>query len=226
MKRLVLILVCALCLPISLFGGKDPADYPLKVHILQQTWSSHNVRYSEYRATGRGNIWEGDSVHGFDFSYSCFFGLTRTARNQPYQAKWKKSQLRLEILASQIGKNEKYHECELKTTVRDGVYIATGVGLNEMSQEDYKLWKAKQAGSTPNSTSSAISRLSVASSPDGAEIEIDGEFMGNTPSALDLSPGKHSVTVHKAGYKTYEKKIKLATGEIKLNAELEQEETK
>jgi hypothetical protein len=223
MKRLAFSAVIAICLPAFLFAGKDPADYPLKVHILQQSWSSHNVRFSEYRATGRGNIWEGDSVHGFDFTYDCSFGLTRTARNQPYLAKWKKASLRLAVLAGQIGKNEKYHECELKTTIRDGVYIATGNGLNEMSQGDYKAWKARQ---TAASASSVVSRLAVASSPDSAEIEIDGEFVGNTPSVLDLAPGEHSVMVHKTGYKAYEKKIMLTAGEIKIHAELEQESAK
>ena len=219
MKRFAFPAVIAIFLPAFLFARKEPADYPLKVHILQQNWSSHNLRYSEYRAAGRGNIWEGDSVRGFDFTYDCSFGLTRTARNQPYLAKWKKTSVRLEVLAEQIGKSEKFHECELKTTIREGVYIATGTGLNEMSQEEYKAWKAKQ----PAASSAAVSRLSVASNPDSAEIEIDGEFVGNTPSVLDLAPGEHSVTVRKAGYKAYEKKIRLTTGEIKLNADLEQE---
>jgi hypothetical protein len=221
MRHLRLIIVCALCFPISLFARKDPADYPLKVHILQQTWSSHNLRYNEYRASGRGNLWEGDSVHGFDFSYDCSFGLTRTARNQPYLAKWKKPQLRVAILAEQIGKNDKYHECELKTTIREGVYIATGNGLNEMSQADYKTWKGNRV-----IAASAASRLYVVSDPASAEIEIDGEFMGSTPSMLDLAPGEHTVRVSKDGYKAYEKKIKLTAGEIKLNAELEQDDVK
>jgi PEGA domain-containing protein len=66
----------------------------------------------------------------------------------------------------------------------------------------------------------------VASTPESAEIEIDGEFMGNTPSVLDLDPGEHTVTVRKPGYAPWERKMKLAGGDVKLNAELEQEATK
>ncbi|MGC2696711.1 MAG: hypothetical protein WA738_13075 [Candidatus Angelobacter sp.] len=144
MNRFFLLLVGLLSLPVIVFAGRNLADYPLKVHILQQNWFSHNLRYNEYKATGRGNIWEGDSVHAFDFTYDCSFGLTRTARNQPYLAKWKKPQFRLELLASQIGKNDKYKECELKTSIRQGVYVLGGGGISEMTQADYKTWKAKR----------------------------------------------------------------------------------
>jgi|SRR6185437_2313086 len=224
-----LVTVVMFCAVLSLFAGKNPADYPLKVHILQQAWGSHNLRYNEYKATGRGNVWEGDAVHGFDFTYDCSFGIRRTARNEPYLAKWRKPQLRLALLASQIGRNGKYQECELQTTVRDGVYILNNGGITEMSQSDYKTWKTKQdAAKSSNQAGtkdpSAISKLSVASTPDNAEIEIDGEFMGNTPSVLELAPGEHTISVQKPGYKTWEKKMKLAAGAINLKADLEQNE--
>lgn len=69
-------------------------------------------------------------------------------------------------------------------------------------------------------------KLSIVSSPEAADIEIDGSFMGNTPSAIELAPGEHNVVVSKAGYKSWQRKIKLATGDIRLNAQLEQDITK
>jgi len=229
MKQSSWFAIVLLWLASSVFAGKDPANYPLKVHILQQMWASHIPRYSEYRATGRGNIWDGDSVHGFDFTYDCGFGLQRTARNDPYLAKWKKPQHSLAILAREIGKTDKYRECEMKTTVHDGVYFLTNGGFTEMSQAEYSEWKAKRDAAKADQAKAnpaAISRVSVTSAPDGGEIEIDGEFMGNTPSMLEVAPGEHSITVRKQGYKPWEKKMKLAPGEIKLNAELEQEADK
>ena len=138
-----------LCVPLLAFAGKDPADYPLKVHILQQNWASHNVRRSEYKATGRGNIWEGDSVRAFDFTYDCSVGLRRTARNQPYMAKWKKPQAKLAILSEKIGKEDKYDECDVQTTVHDGVYMLGGGGITEITQEQYKTRKAEHAQAPP-----------------------------------------------------------------------------
>lgn len=55
----------------------------------------------------------------------------------------------------------------------------------------------------------------------GADIEVDGSFMGNTPSVIELTPGDHVVTVKKSGYKPWERKLKVTGGEIHLSAELE-----
>jgi hypothetical protein len=61
----------------------------------------------------------------------------------------------------------------------------------------------------------------VASTPDGADIEIDGSFVGNTPSVVELSAGEHVVVLKKSGYKPWQRKLKITGGEIKLTAELE-----
>jgi hypothetical protein len=61
----------------------------------------------------------------------------------------------------------------------------------------------------------------VVSTPDGADIEIDGSFVGNTPSSVELAVGEHMVVVKKSGYKPWERKLKISGGDIKLNAELE-----
>jgi hypothetical protein len=217
------LLAILLCSSLFAFASKNPADYPLKVHILQQTWASHNNYRDEFKGTGRGNVWEGDLIHAFDYTYQCSFGLRRTARNQPYLAKWKQPHLRLALLASEIGKEGKYQECTLKTTLHDGVYILGGGGITEMSQEEYKDWKAKRQENSIASGSPARSKLSIDSTPGSAEIEVDGDYMGNTPSTLELNPGEHHIAVKKTGYTIWEKTIKLAPGEVTVNADLQQE---
>jgi hypothetical protein len=64
-------------------------------------------------------------------------------------------------------------------------------------------------------------KLSIVSTPDAADIEVDGSFVGNTPSAIDLPVGEHTVIVSKKGFEPWKRTIKLAAGDIKLNAELE-----
>lgn len=91
----------------------------------------------------------------------------------------------------------------------------------EEAKEEVKPSPA-QTLETPKSQSSP--KLSISSLPDGADIEVDGSFMGNTPSAVELTPGEHMVAVKKSGYKPWERKIKLTGGDIKLNAELEKAE--
>ncbi|MFZ3212213.1 MAG: PEGA domain-containing protein [Terriglobales bacterium] len=84
-----------------------------------------------------------------------------------------------------------------------------------------------EAGSPPASEvqkSASVPKLSVTSVPDGADIEVDGSFMGNTPSSIELVSGEHTVSLKKSGYKTWERKIKLTSGDIRLSAELEKDE--
>jgi len=222
MNRSYLLATVLLCLPLFAFAGKNPSDYPLKVHILQQNWSSHNNYRNEFKGTGRGNVWEGDAVHAFDYSYECSFRVGRTARNQPYPARWKKEQLRLAVIAPEIGKNDKYQECTLKTTLHQGVYVLGGGGISELTQENYKGWKAKRDATEAvlQSDVGAVSKLSISSTPAGAEIEVDGDFMGETPSKLELAPGEHQISIKKAGYKVWQTKLKLVPGDVNLNPQL------
>ncbi len=70
-------------------------------------------------------------------------------------------------------------------------------------------------------SSSTASRITVVSNPAAADIEIDGAFVGNTPSSVELAPGDHTVAVVKPGYKRWERKVKFTGGNININAELQ-----
>jgi hypothetical protein len=63
--------------------------------------------------------------------------------------------------------------------------------------------------------------LSVDSTPAGADIEVDGNFVGSTPSAVPVSLGNHEITVRKRGYSTWNRHMNVAGGTYHLNAELE-----
>jgi len=74
----------------------------------------------------------------------------------------------------------------------------------------------------PAPTLASTGKLSVASVPDGADVEVDGSFVGNTPSDLQVAEGEHTVTVKKSGFKDWERKLKVTGGSsVHLNAELE-----
>jgi hypothetical protein len=62
----------------------------------------------------------------------------------------------------------------------------------------------------PPSSSLAAADLALApssvefeSTPDGAEIVIDGNVVGRTPSTLRLTPGHHAIEIRMAGYRTW-----------------------
>jgi len=62
------------------------------------------------------------------------------------------------------------------------------------------------------------------SNPAGADIELDGAFAGNTPSSVGMSAGEHEIKIIKAGYNTWERKVRISSGSVKITAELEEQE--
>ena len=69
-------------------------------------------------------------------------------------------------------------------------------------------------------------RVECFSDPSGADILIDGEFYGNTPSILKVPVGKHALEIQLSGYKTYSIPLILEPGtRIRtIRASLEQKE--
>jgi len=68
--------------------------------------------------------------------------------------------------------------------------------------------------------------LTIESTPTGADIEIDGAFVGNTPSTLTVTPGSHKIAVKKRGFTDWSRTLSVTSGAVHLNPELEQEPPK
>lgn len=67
----------------------------------------------------------------------------------------------------------------------------------------------------------ASTALTISSTPDAADIEIDGNFVGNTPATVNVTDGDHTVVVRKKGFAEWQRKLKASGGNVRLNAELE-----
>jgi len=75
---------------------------------------------------------------------------------------------------------------------------------------------------TAMQANAASGKISITSSPDGADIEVDDSFVGNTPSEVQVAEGEHSVAVKKVGFKDWQRKLKVNGGSnIHLSADLE-----
>ncbi|HWR16729.1 MAG TPA: PEGA domain-containing protein [Terriglobales bacterium] len=57
----------------------------------------------------------------------------------------------------------------------------------------------------------------------GAEVEIDGTFVGTTPSKFEVTPGEHDIKITKSGYKTWQRKIKVMSGTVNVSPTLEKQ---
>lgn len=54
--------------------------------------------------------------------------------------------------------------------------------------------------------------MSVESEPNGADVEIDGVFLGNAGNTFQLTPGVHTVSISLPGYEIWEKQVKVTNG--------------
>jgi hypothetical protein len=63
--------------------------------------------------------------------------------------------------------------------------------------------------------------LSIDSTPPGAEIDVDENFVGSTPSTVPVALGSHEITVRKKGFTSWTRKMNVTGGNVYLNAELE-----
>ncbi len=62
----------------------------------------------------------------------------------------------------------------------------------------------------------------VKSTPDGADITVDGKYVGSTPSTLRLSSGDHAVSVEKVGFKAWQRTVGVSLGgNLTIDATLE-----
>jgi len=68
--------------------------------------------------------------------------------------------------------------------------------------------------------------LIIESTPPGADIEIDGAFVGNTPSTVLAAPGSHQIAVKKKGLTDWTKTLSVTGGTVHLNADLDQQPAK
>jgi hypothetical protein len=113
------------------------------------------------------------------------------------------------------------------------ISIPKGTEITAYTNGDLKLDLAKfqpaatqpinvNAGNRDQSAPSTSAKLQIDSTPAGADIDVDGNFVGNTPSEVQLTEGDHTVVVKKAGFKNWERKMKTSAGSnVHVGAELE-----
>jgi len=66
--------------------------------------------------------------------------------------------------------------------------------------------------------------LDILSTPPGADVFVDGRFIGQTPGSLEISEGEHTVDVRKKGYAIWQRRVVVSGGKREVKAYLEQRE--
>src|SRR4051812_34704499 len=107
------------------------------------------------------------------------------------------------------------------------VNINKGVVFDAFTDADHVLKSAAPlvAGSTKTSAPSAVSggsaSVAINSNVPGSDIEVDGAFVGSTPTTVSLPPGGHQIAVRN-GNALWQRNLQVTAGKtVSLNAQLE-----
>jgi len=76
------------------------------------------------------------------------------------------------------------------------------------------------AGVAPNAASGELASVTVNANEPGADIEVNGSFVGNAPTTLKLAPGQYAITVRK-GSQVWQRSLQVTPGAITLQATFE-----
>jgi len=108
------------------------------------------------------------------------------------------------------------------------ITIPSGTEVTAFVEGDMHLDMAKFGVSAAPAAvvASAQPTVAINSTPAGADIEIDGVFIGNTPSTVNVAAGSHDIAIKKKGFADWTKKLNVTGGSIHLSAELESTSTK
>ena len=93
------------------------------------------------------------------------------------------------------------------------VYTAGQVTLNADS-----LQQDPSAPGAPNAAGKTM--LAVSSNPSGADIQLDGLYVGSTPSSVPASVGTHTITISKSGFGAWQRSIQVSGGTVNVAADL------
>jgi hypothetical protein len=145
--RLCSVLLCCIFIASAplIAESKNPADYPLRVHIFphDQTAFYHNRYAEEFKGDGRANLFAKGDVHAVDFTFDCSEKLKASFGYETYPAKWKKPNQELTVLLPVFGKANTYFTCNLKTDVKDSAYFSHAGQLNSEPSAQFKAWMVK-----------------------------------------------------------------------------------
>jgi|HubBroStandDraft_5_1064220.scaffolds.fasta_scaffold90200_2 hypothetical protein len=105
-------------------------------------------------------------------------------------------------------------------TIPQGTEI-TAFADGDMHLDMARFGSAPASSGSPAAAPAVQASLSIDSTPPGADVEVDGSFVGNTPSTVNVAPGSHEITVKKKGFTDWTRKLNVTGGSVHLSADLD-----
>lgn len=146
---------------------------------------------------------------------------TPLPKGESFQARKEKHGITV-YYADDQGKMRKQLYAYVTERVRDNLPQAAGVRETETSPAP-----SAKAGQPSATTAAADNpqgnvKCSFSSTPSGAEVNVDGKYVGSTPSVVSLNTGTHAVMVSLPGFAQWKRELSVSAGsELTINAVLE-----
>ena len=144
LSRFVITISAVVCLslPAAQAESRNPADYPLRIHIFRRSETTfyHSRVAEEAKGDGRANLFEGGEPKGLDFEFECSEKLKTSSGYETFPAKWKKPNEELVILQPEFGKANSYSTCKLKVQMKEFAYVTHNGNLSMEPTATFKQW--------------------------------------------------------------------------------------
>jgi hypothetical protein len=103
--------------------------------------------------------------------------------------------------------------------------IPEGTEVTAYVNGDFKIDPVKFVPAQSNvlAASTALAQITVDANVANCDIEVDGAFVGNTPSQVSAAAGSHQIGISKKGYKPWVKTVMVSGSGVHIQAELEAE---
>jgi hypothetical protein len=106
-------------------------------------------------------------------------------------------------------------------------FIPVGVKTQVTQQPEEEAASTTKPGAAEKAsvkTAEVTGSVNVSSNPSGADVFVDGEFVGNCPAALKLIAGKHTIAVKMSGFKDWTRDLSVQAGsDVQLTGNLEKQ---
>ncbi|MGA2905236.1 MAG: PEGA domain-containing protein [Candidatus Korobacteraceae bacterium] len=102
--------------------------------------------------------------------------------------------------------------------------FSRGTEINAFVNGDLRLDLASFAAPPPSTDTAGDELktiLQISSTPDDAQVQIDGAAAGSTPLNVTVTAGKHEIAIKKAGYSDWSKTLNVSGGTAHVEAVLE-----
>jgi hypothetical protein len=130
--------------PRVLAESKNPADYPLRLHIFGRSQTSFYYSRArsldETQGDGRANLYENGEARGLDFNYQCSYKVRASFGYETYPARWKKPGKTLVVLLPIFGQSGKFFTCDFNADMKEFAYAQGKDGLRSEPVAQFKLW--------------------------------------------------------------------------------------